>query len=272
MIIDFDNCIRIMKKDWKTILRNKEIVVAMLVLPIMFIVIFPIIMVYSALYSPNEFISSFGNKEELMSSLNIPSHYNDYLVAVAISAKIFILPYFLFAPSMISIIISADSFAGEKERKTMESLALLPISKAELIIGKALAAFIPAILLSFLFFVILGVEINLLVLEHLDGNILIFTDLTWLLTVFMFIPVFITLNVLITIMTSSRAKSFKSAQSISGLLTTPLLFILFVQIFNPAFLSPLMIVILSAILAVLCLMILSLGDRWLNIEKLILMV
>ena len=136
--MDFKNCKRIMRKDWKLAFRNKEIIISMILLPFIFTTIFPILMIYSAIIEPDEY------KE----SMNIPESYNKYLVAASIAIKIFVLPYFLFTPSMISAVLSADSFAGEKQRKTMESLALLPISKSELITGKVLVSFIPSILLS----------------------------------------------------------------------------------------------------------------------------
>ncbi|GAG57038.1 unnamed protein product [marine sediment metagenome] len=227
-------------------------------------------MVYSAIYDPNEFIASFGDKDELVSSLDIPRNYNSTLIAVVIAAKVFILPYFLFTPSLISVILSADSFAGEKERKTMESLALLPVSKKELVVGKVLSVFIPAILLSFIFFAILCVEINLLAFRYLDGNILIITDLTFVLAIFILTPVFTFFNILVTIIVSSRSKNFKNAQTVSGLLIMPVLIIIFTQIFNPTFLSPVTIIIFSLFLGGLCVIILEFGYRYLSIEKLIL--
>ena len=163
--MDFKNCKRIMRKDWKLAFRNKEIIISMILLPFIFTTIFPILMIYSAIIEPDEYIKTYGGFKE---SMNIPESYNKYLVAASIAIKIFVLPYFLFTPSMISAVLSADSFAGEKQRKTMESLALLPISKSELITGKVLVSFIPSILLSFIFFVFLGVEINLILMPYLD--------------------------------------------------------------------------------------------------------
>ena len=204
--------------------------------------------------------------------MNIPESYNKYLVAASIAIKIFVLPYFLFTPSMISAVLSADSFAGEKQRKTMESLALLPISKSELITGKVLVAFIPSVLLSFVFFVFLGVEVNLIMLAHLDGHILIFTDIIWLLTIFLLIPAITLFNIIIMVIISSRAKSFKGAQTISGLLITPIIIIMFMQTFNPAFLSSIMIIIISLIMIGICVLLIKIGKRYVDIEKLIVMV
>lgn len=266
--MDFKNCVRIMKKDWKLYLRNKEMLISMIILPLMFSTVFPFIMIYSALIEPDEFIDAYGEFKELM---NIPEHYNKYLVAASIALRIFVLPYFLFTPSMISAIISADSFAGEKQRKTMESLALLPISKNELILGKVLVAFIPSILLSFIFFVFLGIEVNLIMLPYLDGNILIFTDITWLLTIFLLVPAITLFNIIIMVIISSRTKSFKGAQTISGLLITPIIIIMFMQTFNPAFLSAIMIIIISLIMIGICVLLVKIGKKCINIEKLIIM-
>lgn len=269
--MNLSNSKRVMKKDWKTIVRNKEILLPMILIPLLFTVVMPLLTLIGVRAGPEDFINSIGNKSEYMRVLSIPSNYNDYLVAAVIITKAFILPYFLFTPTLTSVIISSDSFAGEKERKTMESLVLLPISKTELIVGKVLSAFVPSILLSFFYFGILGLITNLVLLEFLEGNILIFTDLSWILLIFLFTPVLSFFNILITTIVSSRAKNFKNAQSISGLLILPVLALLFTQIFNPAFLNPVSILILTGIIFLICLLFLRIGNKLLDIERLILM-
>ena len=269
--INLKNSLLIMRKDWKVNLRNKQISIPLFILPIVFGVFIPILMLMGVLYAPNEYLSAFGGKEYLISTLSVNPNYNEYLIAADIAAKIMILPYFLFIPSMITIILSADSFAGEKERKTMESLALLPISKTELILGKVLSAFVPALLLSFTFFLLQGIIINLMFLPYLEGNILIFLDLTWLAMIFLLTPSIAFLNILMGTMVSSRSKDFKSAQSITGSFIVPVLGLLFIQLVNPAFLSPPMILLITAILLGLILIMLRIAKRLLVIEKLILM-
>ncbi|MHA1149496.1 MAG: ABC transporter permease subunit [Promethearchaeota archaeon] len=260
-----------MKKDWKANLRNKQISAPMIILPVILTIIMPIFILVGVLYAPEEYINGFGGEEYLRSTLNAPSHYNKYLFAADITAKILILPYFLFVPSMITIVLSSDSFAGEKDKKTIESLALLPVSKAELIVGKVIAAFIPAMVLSGIFFIIQGVIINLMLFPHLEGNILIFFDLIWLLTILLLTPTMAFFNILIGIIISSRCKDFKSAQSINGSLISPVMILMFAQIINPEFLSPIMILIVSSLLFLLDLLFLRIGRKLLNIEKLILM-
>ena len=48
-------------------------------------------------------------------------------------------PLFLIVPLMVSAVLAADAFAGEKERKTLETLLHLPISDRDLFFAKVLA-------------------------------------------------------------------------------------------------------------------------------------
>ncbi len=270
MIVDIKNCVRIMKKDWKTTIKNKMILLPMILLPQIFSLVLPPLMLIGVLIDPEGIIAAFGNQEQFISLFNIPESYNQYLIGAEIMTRMMILPFFLFIPTFTAIIIASDSFAGEKERKTMESVALLPISKMELIFGKVLTAFIPAMVITFLSFIFLGIEINLMFLSHLDGNILIFLDPIWLLSVFVLTPTLSYVNILITVIISSRSKDFKSAQNISGVLVIPIITLMFMQMFNPAFMSPLMIIILSAAIGGVCLIFMDLANKLLDIERLIL--
>jgi len=57
-------------------------------------------------------------------------------------------PFFLIMPLMFSTVIAAESFAGERERKTIEALLYTPATDTELFLGKVLAAFTPAVLIT----------------------------------------------------------------------------------------------------------------------------
>ncbi len=270
--MNFKNSIRILKKDWKGTVRTKEILLPMLLMPALFAVGMPIMMLIGVLIDPEEYANAFGDMEVLFALLQIPESYNITLAATVMMLKMMVLPMFLMIPGIIPAMISSDSFAGEKERKTMESVALLPISKSELIIGKVLASLIPSLIITFFFFGLMGLTVNLMMLEFLDGNILIFTDATIMLTVFVLAPCLALLNILISTIISSRSKDLKSAQSISGALVMPILVLVFVQIFNPAFLTTTSVLVLSLILGGLCIIFIDLANRLLDIEKLILMV
>ena len=71
--------------------------------------------------------------------LRLPDHeqllvlVNGYLLA----------PLFLIVPLMVSAVLAADAFAGEKERRTLESLLHLPIPDRDLFLAKLLVGVPP---------------------------------------------------------------------------------------------------------------------------------
>src|SRR5690606_29143159 len=69
-------------------------------------------------------------------------------------------PLFLIVPLMVSAVLAADAFAGEKERKTLEGLLHLPITDRDLFLAKIIGAFIPALAVSWLGFVLFAVIAN----------------------------------------------------------------------------------------------------------------
>ncbi|MHA1105065.1 MAG: ABC transporter permease subunit [Promethearchaeota archaeon] len=269
--MDFKNSVRILKKDWKTSVKRKEILAIMSIFPVIFTIIMPILMLIGVLVDPNAFMSEFGDPTLLRSILQIPAHYNDALAGAIMIIRMMVLPMFLFIPGMMPIVISSDSFAGEKERKTMEGVLLLPMTKTELILGKVLASFIPSMVISLTCFVALGIIINVMLISYLDGVILFFSDVPIMLVGLLLSPFWALLNIQISVIISSRAKDMKSAQSISGALITPVLGILLIQIFNPAFLTILTVLLLTVLIALLWLFFIYVSNKVLDPEKLILM-
>lgn len=268
--MNLKNSMRIMKKDWNGTIKRKEILLPMILLPVLFALGLPIMMISIVLIDPEEIAKDFGDMAPLLALLDIPEDYNVVLQYSIYMMKIMILPFFLMIPAIIPVMIASDSFAGEKERKTMESIALLPVSKSELIIGKVMTSFIPSIVITFACFGALGLIMNIMLIDYLEGFLLVFEDLSFVLITFLLSPLLALLNIMIGTIVSSRSKDLKSAQSISGVVITPVIVVLFVQMFNPAFLSPLMILILSAAVGGLCVIFLDIANRLLDIERLIL--
>ena len=59
---------------------------------------------------------------------------------------------FLVMPVFVPILISSQSVAGEKERRTLEPLLASPVTAAELVAGKSLASLVPAVGISWVAF------------------------------------------------------------------------------------------------------------------------
>jgi ABC-2 type transport system permease protein len=70
-------------------------------------------------------------------------------------------PMFLIIPLMVASVVAADSFAGEKERKTLEALIYTPTTDLELFVGKVLSAMIPAMLVTLVGFMLYALTANI---------------------------------------------------------------------------------------------------------------
>ena len=70
-------------------------------------------------------------------------------------------PLFLIVPLMVSAVLAADAFAGEKERRTLEALLHLPVSDRDLFLAKLLVAFVPALAISWIGFICFAVVANI---------------------------------------------------------------------------------------------------------------
>ncbi len=77
----------------------------------------------------------------LMAAMNAP--FNVLMTVTNIDA-ILMLPL---APVIVSYYIAADSFVGEKERRTIEPLLLTPLSDREILMGKYITSLLPAFII-----------------------------------------------------------------------------------------------------------------------------
>jgi len=155
------------------------------------------------------------------------SQYSDIQKVAILPIKIIGLPFFLLIPLLISGIITADSFAGERERGTLESLLTAPISEWELFLGKVLTPFIPALLVTWASFGILTAGVSRLINPHFLSPV--FPDLVWMLSMIAVVPLFLAGVVMMEIMISLRASSVKTASALNMLLSLPVLGLMLMQ-------------------------------------------
>ncbi len=136
----------VFRKDWCEIRRNWQVILPIVVVPLVLSVFLPVlIMVVPEISSmPVSTLEDFSLIIE-----NLPSHVKDELlgttdqqVLVYVISLYLFAPFFLIIPIMASSVIASDSFAGEKERKTIEALLATPLSDSELFLGKILVSFI----------------------------------------------------------------------------------------------------------------------------------
>lgn len=135
---------------------------------------------------------------------------------------------FMLIPLAIPVTFAAYSVTGEKVTRTLEPVLATPITTMQLLLGKAVAAAIPAIIATWGGFLIFVVGAS--VLGAGPGVVAKLTDPLWLLAIFLVGPLLAVAAVSVAVMISSRANDPRAAEQLSMLVVLPLLAVFFGQI------------------------------------------
>jgi ABC-2 type transport system permease protein len=232
----------IMMKDLKEVAQNKGAWIPAAVLPLVFMVLLPV----GLILSPQLMTSAGQNIPGQISTAQIRDFIapflggelnglNDNQAWVVLTTGYMLAPFLLIMPLMLSTIIGAESFVGEKERKTLEALIYTPASDGELFVAKVLASVLPAIALGWVSFLLYGVTVNIAswpVMGHIW-----FPTLIWLPLMLWLTPAIATLGMAVTVLISIRTKTFMEAYQMSGSLVIVVLGLVAGQISGVLFLS-----------------------------------
>ena len=180
----------------------------------------------------------------------------------------FYAPLFLMIPIMVSSVIASDSFAGEKERKTIEALLATPLLDSELFLGKVLVSLVPSMMATLGAFLVYSMTVNLVSIRMLSGNALL-PNLVWVVLVFGFAPMMAAACIGLTVTVSAWVKGFREAQQISVLLVFPVVSLMFGQLLGLFVLEPRMVGALTGLFALLDLLIFYYGITTFNRETIL---
>ena len=210
----------IARKDLMEVRQNKAAWIPAIVIPLVFAIVFPALFSYLPQVLPVEDIErELGDIQEILeklppavqlifNGLKLEQMFVLYMTAFLLA------PLFLIMPLMFSSVVGADSFVGERERKTLEALLYAPTTDVELFLGKVLASVIPAVLLSWLTYFVYIIMVNVGSF-NLFGRIW-FPLPTWWPMMFWLTPAFALLGVSATVMISARVKTFMEAYQLTG--------------------------------------------------------
>jgi ABC-2 type transport system permease protein len=137
-------------------------------------------------------------------------------------------PLFMVVPLMVSIVIAADSFAGEKERKTMEALLYTPTTDRELFVAKLFSGWLAAISVALVGFALYMVMVNAATWSQIGRTFL--PNAMWLALIFWVVPALPGLGLGVMVLVSARAQGFQDAYQIGNLIVLPVVFLAVSQV------------------------------------------
>lgn len=221
--IDWTSVGTVLRKDLTAVRRSKAIVLPMILVPLLLIVLLPVSLGLLARSAPTAQVSDALSSpivEDLTQPvLDLPER--ERLVVLVLGYLLS--PLLLVIPLMVSAVLAADAFAGEKERRTLESLLHLPITDRDLFLAKVLSAFVPAVVISWVSAVLYAVLSNAVSWSVADGPILPFSQ--WTIMVLWLAPALALLALGLLVVVSSRARTTQEANQLGGAVILPLIFL-----------------------------------------------
>ena len=173
---------------------------------------------------------------------------------------------FLVLPVIGALGSSTSSIVGEKQNRSMEPVLATPVTTLELLAGKSLACVSLAVSgtwFGFLIYTVLVLWVGGPAI--LQGAL----DLTTLMMVFLLTPLIALLGLGAGVVISSRVNDSRSAQQIGGLLVLPIIMLIVGQMAGVFVLGPGAIVTAAIVLIFLDLLVMRLGVRVFDREKII---
>jgi ABC-2 type transport system permease protein len=247
----------IISKEWAEVFKNRVVFFIVAFLPLIMVAL-PIIMLLILRSTGDDFNSMNTGGEQLMQMLDTLCTGLAEVECLQVYMLSMFMFMFMILPVAIPVTIAAYSIVGEKTTHSLEPLLATPISTTELLVGKALAAMTPAIVATWLSYIIFLIGTRLLVSDALFDRIL---DPMWLLAIFIVGPLLALLAVCFGLMISARVTDPRAAEQLSMLIVLPLILLIVGQSMGLILINSRIILLIGIVAALLDLVLVVLTVR-----------
>jgi len=182
----------IVRKEVREYRRNRSVIYGMAILPLVFAI------------------------QPLIAVLRLSSGASEGL------AHEHVLLYMLGIPTLVPVFVAAYSVAGERQQGTLEPALTTPVRGDEFLIGKALAALLPSLLIAYLVFAIFVGIVEVEAAPNVAASVIRGPDL---LAQLLFTPLLACWTVWVAIAISTRSSDVRVAQQLGVLASLPPVFI-----------------------------------------------
>ena len=179
----------VVRKELRDDRRNRTILVAIAIFPLIFL-IQPLVVIF---VEPDSAGVALGQRHLLL-----------YMLAI---------------PALTPSVLAAYSIAGERQQGSLEPMLSTPIRREELLLGKALAALLPAVVIAYLVFAVFIASVLLFAQPAVADALLRGQDIVAQL---LLTPLLAGFSIWIGIAISTRSSDSRVAQQLSLVATLPL--------------------------------------------------
>jgi ABC-type transport system involved in multi-copper enzyme maturation permease subunit len=192
----------IVQKELRDYRRNRYVIYTMALLPLVFLVI-PIVELFA---------------------VHVAAASARFDARIGLS-----LLYMLIEPAIIPSVLSAYSVVGEREQGTLEPVLTTPIRREEFLVGKAVAAFLPALVVAYVIFGVFLAAVALFADPAIASAVF---ERDHLLVQVLFTPLVAGWSVWAGIAISTRVSDVRAAQQLATVASLPPLGIVALMQFN----------------------------------------
>jgi ABC-type Na+ efflux pump permease subunit len=216
-------------KDLSVFRKNKYILYSLVTLPLIVGVVLPLIFIYAL---------------EAQTSTLTRAQFISAAISVANTGSI----YFVLIPVILPAIMGSYSIVGEKIEKSLEPLLATPTTDGELLLGKSLATFLPTLGVTYIG---TGIFVTIMdVWSYIKFGVFLLPNTDFALILGVLAPLACVLSVEANVIISSRVNDIRAAQQLGTYVVIPLILLLVFAIQLTIFPIILLVLSVSAIIAV----------------------
>ena len=253
----------IIKKDFRGVASNRRLFSALFIVPLVLTVVLP-----SVFFLTIHFVPDDPDIAKLLSLLPEAARMESLELTLSSMILNYILPvFFLMIPIMSASIMAASTFAGEKERHTLETLLYCPLTLKQIFQAKVWASFLLSMLISLISFMAMFL-VTETELFFLTGRLLI-PSVSWLVVMLLLSPAISLIAVTLIVRGSARAQSVEESQQSAVFLIIPLILLIVGQFTGILLMSVWILLCLSVVYAILAWILLQKSMGRFTYEKLL---
>jgi ABC-2 type transport system permease protein len=207
-----DRIWEIAKKDMASVRRHKYVLYGLIGMPLIFALLLPLTSIYPVIGAE----TPAGSQLPSFAPTDLP--YKQAMTIGLINMNVLM---FMFLPAIIPSVIASYTFVGEKVNKQLEPLLAAPVSDTELLLGKGLGAFVPAMLVTFVSFIGFTILIDLLTFQ-LFGRPPLPNSIS-LIVLLVCCPLMALLSVSFCVFISARVTDVRAAMQLSSIVILPVM-------------------------------------------------
>ncbi|MGD0478332.1 MAG: ABC transporter permease subunit [Nitrososphaerales archaeon] len=193
--MNFGNSWIIAAKDLKVIVRKRTVLYTVILLPLLLSILFPLVVEFA------------GSRSGGIPVAFLPGLLNSFAF------------FFVIIAAIIPTPIASYSIVGEKVEKSLEPLLATPTTDGEILLGKSIAAFLPAIVATYAGAAIFMTLIDSITYSEL--GYLYFPNWGIGVVLLLLTPLAALLSVELNVIASARVSDVRAASQLGGVLFLP---------------------------------------------------